>query len=64
MRKITLFAAAVAAFGLIGIDAWLSIRTLTPASAVARPTDNAPVMMTGAKGLPTSPYDDYDIVVD
>jgi len=28
MRKITMFAAA--AFVLIGIDAWLSIRTLSP----------------------------------
>jgi len=63
MRKITLFAAALAVFVLIAIDAWLSIRTITPASAVAGWTDTAPVMMTGAKGLPTSPYDDHDIVV-
>jgi hypothetical protein len=55
------FAAAVAVLVLI-IDSWLSIRTLTP-SAVAGSTDNAPVMMTGAKGLPTSHYDDYEIVV-
>ena len=55
------FAAAVALLVLI-IDSWLSIRTLTP-SAVAGSTDNAPVMMTGAKGLPTSHYDDYEIVV-
>jgi hypothetical protein len=27
MRKITLFAAAVAVFVLIGIDAWLCVRT-------------------------------------
>jgi hypothetical protein len=63
MRKITLFVTAVAVFVVIGIDAWLSIRTITPASAVAGSIDNAPVMMTGAKGLPTSHDDDYDIVV-
>ena len=62
MRKITLFAAAVAVFVLIGIDAWLCVRTF-PASAVAGSVENAPVTMTGAKGLPTSHYDDYDIVV-
>ena len=62
MRKITLFAAAVAVFVLIGIDAWLCVRTF-PASAVAGSAENAPVTMTGAKGLPTSHCDDYDIVV-
>jgi hypothetical protein len=63
MRKITLFAAALAVFVLIAVDSWLSIRTITPASAVAGWTDHMPVMMTGAKGLPTSHDDDYDIVV-
>ena len=63
MRRIALFVAAVGVFVLIGIDAWLSIRTITPASAVAGSFGNAPVTMTGAKGLPTSHYDDYDIVV-
>jgi hypothetical protein len=62
MRKITLFAAAVAVFVLIGIDAWLCVRTF-PATAVAGHFHNAPAAMTGAKGLPTSHYDDYDIVV-
>jgi hypothetical protein len=64
MRKITLFAAALAVFVLIAIDAWLSIGTIAPVSAVAGSIGNAPVTMTGAKGLPTSLYDDYDIVVD
>jgi hypothetical protein len=65
MRKITLFVAAVALFVLIGIDTWLCIRTLAPASALAGSTDKAPVIMiTGAKGLPTSRYYDYEIVVD
>jgi hypothetical protein len=63
MRKIILFAGAVAALLLIGSRTWIGIRTSTPTSAVAHPTDNAPMMMMGAKGLPTSPYDDYDIVV-
>jgi hypothetical protein len=62
MRKIALFAAAVAVFVLIGIDAWLCVRTF-PASAIAGSFDNAPLTMTGAKGLPASHYDDYDIVV-
>ena len=61
MRKITLFAAAVAVFVLIGIDAWLCVRTF-PTSAIAGSFDNATVTMTGAKGLPTSPYGDCDIV--
>ena len=62
MRKITLFAAAVAVFVLIGIDAWLCVRTF-PASALAGSFHNATVTMTGAKGLPISHYDDYDLVV-
>jgi hypothetical protein len=63
MRKTTLFAAAVAALVLIGIGTWIGARTLAPTSAVAGSTYNPPVMMMGAKGLPTSLYDDYEIVV-
>jgi len=62
MRK-TLLAAAVGVLVLIGIGTWIGVRTFTPTSAVAGSTDNAPVMMTGAKHPPTSLYDDYDIVV-
>jgi hypothetical protein len=62
MRKITLFAAAVAVSVLIGIDTWLCVKTF-PTSAIAGSFDNATVTMTGAKGLPTSHYDDCDIVV-
>jgi hypothetical protein len=62
MHKIVL--SAVAALIVIGIGAWLGVRTLTLKSAVAGSTDdNSPVMMTGAKGSPTSNYDDYDLVV-
>jgi hypothetical protein len=64
MRKITLFVAGVALFVLIGVDTWLCIRTLGPGDALAGSIDKAPVMVTGAKGPPTSHYDDYDIVVD
>jgi hypothetical protein len=62
MRKTTLFVAAVVVLVMIGAGSWIGIRILTPKSAVAGP-DNAPVIRTGAKGLLTSPYDDYDIVV-
>jgi hypothetical protein len=61
MRKVVL--SAIAALVVIGIGAWLGVRTLTLKSAVAGSTDNSPVMMTGAKGSPTSHYDDYDLVV-
>jgi hypothetical protein len=30
MRKIALFIAAVAVLVVIGVDAWLSVRTMTP----------------------------------
>jgi hypothetical protein len=63
MRKITLFVAAVAALVLIGIGTWIGGRTSTPTSALAVSTDKPPVMMTGAKGPPTSLYDNYSIVV-
>jgi hypothetical protein len=63
MRKTTLLAAAVGALVLIGFGTWFGVRTFTPTRAVAGSTGNAPVMMTGAKGPPTSLYDDYDIVV-
>jgi hypothetical protein len=63
MRKNTLFAAVVAALVLIGIGTWIGVRTLTPSGARAGTTDQPSVMMTGAKGAPTSLYDDYSIVV-
>ena len=61
MRKPKLFAAAVVALVLTGIGTWFGVRTFTAAEAGA--ADKPPVMMTGAKGPPTSHYDDYDIVV-
>jgi hypothetical protein len=61
MRKTTLLVAAVAALVLIGIAAWIGIRTFTPTGALAGSTGKPPAAMTGAKG-PTR-YDDYDLVV-
>ena len=63
MRKTTIFAAAVAALVLIGIGAWFGVRTFTATGALAGSADKSPGMMTGAKGPPTSHYDDYEIVV-
>jgi hypothetical protein len=63
MRKIALFAAAVAVLVLIGIDAWLSIRTLTP-GALAGSTFNPLIIATDAKGSPISHYNDYLLMSD
>jgi hypothetical protein len=59
MRRIALL--AVVALIVVATGVWIKFRTLTPADALAE-TGKPPVMMTGAKGLPTS-HDDYDIVV-
>jgi hypothetical protein len=61
MRK-TLLVTVIAAFVLIGIGTWAGVRIFAPAGALANSTDKPPGM-TGAKGLPTSLHDDYDIVV-
>jgi hypothetical protein len=61
MRNIGLLVAAVAALVLIGIGTWASVRTFTPTSALAGSTV-VPSMMIGAKGPPTSHYDDYSLV--
>jgi hypothetical protein len=60
MRKTTLFIAAVAVLAVISVGAWIGVRT--PTGALAGSTDQPLVMTTGAKGSPTSHYDDYDIV--
>jgi hypothetical protein len=61
MRKTTLLAAVVAALVLIGIGAWVGVRTFTPTGALARASDQ-PTTMTGAKGPPTSLNDDSLVV--
>jgi hypothetical protein len=49
MRKIAVFVAAVAVFVVIGIDAWLSARTI-PSGALARsPTFNPLIVASGPK---------------
>jgi hypothetical protein len=53
MRKIVLFAAAVAVFVLIGIDAWLCIRTLS-SGALAGSTFNPLTIATRAQRSPIS----------
>jgi hypothetical protein len=58
MRRIVLL--AVVALIVVATGVWIKFRTLTPADALAE--GKPPVMMMGAKGLPTS-HDDYDIVV-
>ncbi len=63
MRNISLLVAAAAVLVLIGIGTWASVRTFTPTGALA----GSPVVpfrsaMIGAKGLPTSLYDDYPLV--
>jgi hypothetical protein len=50
MRKITLFVAAVAVFVVIGIDAWLSIRTM-PSGALARPSTFNPLITASGPKL-------------
>jgi hypothetical protein len=61
MRKITLFAAAVAVLVLIGVDAWLCVRTLTP-GALAGSTFNPLIGTAGAKASPIS-HDNDDFLV-
>ena len=63
MRKTTLLAAFIAVLVLIGIGTWFGVRTFTATRALADSADKLPAMTTGAKGLPSSHYDDYEIVV-
>jgi hypothetical protein len=61
MRKIALFAVVFGVFIVIGIGAWLSVRTITP-GALAGSTFNR--LITTAKGSPISHYDDYLLAPD
>jgi hypothetical protein len=60
MHKIALFTVAVAAFVVIGVDAWLCIRTMTQ-GALAGSTFN-PLITDVAKGAPISHSNDYLLV--
>ncbi len=66
MRKISLIAAVAAAFVLIGVGKWVRPGSSNPSTAVAGSTLNSTMIAgtTGAKGLPTSLYDDYSLVVN
>jgi hypothetical protein len=48
VRKIMLF--AVAALVLIGIGAWIGVRTFALTGALADSTDKPPMTMTGGQG--------------
>ncbi len=62
MRKITVFTLGFAAGVMIGIGTWIGVGTITTSSALAGSTVDPSAMMTGAKDLPTSHYDDYSVV--
>jgi hypothetical protein len=62
MRKITLLVAGVALGVVISVGTWIAVGTLAPTSALADSTVDPSAMMTNAKGLPTSHYDDYSVV--
>jgi len=62
MRKIVVFAAGVATGVVIAVGTWIGVGTITTTSAFAGSTIDPLAMMTGAKGLPTSHYDDYSLV--
>jgi hypothetical protein len=58
MSKIALLVAAAALLGLISVDTWVSIKTLTPGE-LAGSTFNRLTITTAAKGQLTSNYSDY-----
>ena len=62
MRKITLFVAGVIVGVMISVGTWFVVGTTTPTTALAGSTVDPFAMMTNAKDLPTSHYDDYSLV--
>lgn len=61
MRKISIFG-GVAALFLISVGTWFGVETQTSTSALAASTVDPIAMMSSAKALPTSHYDDYSVV--
>ncbi len=61
MRKITWFAAAIAALALVGIETSISVRTLAPGATAS--IFNPLATKTGVKG-PQYQYNDYMFVSD
>jgi hypothetical protein len=62
MRKISFFVGVVAVLVLIGVGTWLGAGTWTSTSALAGSAVDPSALTMGAKGLPTSHYDDYSLV--
>jgi hypothetical protein len=62
MRKITLFVAGVIVGVMISVGTWIGVGSMTTTSALASSTIDPFAMMTGAKDLPSSHYDDYSMV--
>jgi hypothetical protein len=62
MRKIILFAAGVATGVVISIGTWIGVGAIAPTTALANSTVDPSAMMTAAKDLPASHYDDYSVV--
>jgi hypothetical protein len=55
----SLLIAALAVFVLIGVDAWLCIRTMTPGALAKSSIFNPLIATTGAQASPISHYGDY-----
>ena len=62
MRKISFCAAGVAVLFLISVGTWIGVGKGTSTPALAASTIDPFAMMTSAKDLPTSHYDDYSVV--
>jgi len=62
MRKISFFSGVVAVLVLIGVGTWLGAGMWTSTTALAGSAVDPLAVMMGAKGLPTSLYDDYSLV--
>jgi hypothetical protein len=62
MRKISVVAVGVAVLFLFSVGTWIGVETGTPTRALAASTIDPSAMMTSAKDLPTSHYDDYSVV--
>jgi hypothetical protein len=60
MRKLIFLAVAVLI--LIGLGTWIGVGTGTPTIALAASSVDPFSMMTNAKDLPTSHYDDYSVI--
>ena len=60
----TLFVAAVGVFVLIGVDAWLCIRTMASGALARSSIFNQLIATTSAQASPSSHHGDYLFVAD